>query len=330
MATIAPSVARDLLSITPADVKALSRQQKLTLLRDIQTQQQRCPALLLLLCTDLIKTAGSALGDELYAVHEACLIASLDCGNIELALEHHTLLSSTFGRSSVRVRRLGGLIQEAAGRNEAAITTYLGILKDAPGDAGAVKRLAAMRKSVGDYSGAIDMLENELIYSDEDGNKNRFLDYHSMDLAALRELVALHLRVGNLPRAVFYAEEIVLVEPHIHLNHVRLAELSYAQGRLDQAAVSYAHALRLNDGANCARSLYGLWIVTAELKKGGKRAVASTSSSSAAAAAADGEVVAVSAENAAELHSWAAAKLKTLYHGSPLAAALDLVVSKAA
>lgn len=318
MTTPAPNVARDLLAITPTDVKTMSRQQKLALLRDIQTQQQRCPALVLRLCTDLLKGNASSLGDDLYSIHEQSLIASLDCGNIDLALQHHAFLSAKFGKKSVRVRKLAGMIQEAAGRNDSAINTYTALLRDSLGDAFVVKRLSAMKKSVGDIAGAIEILEDYQAYTDEEQRALTFHDLHPGDLSALRELAALHVRQWNLDRALFYTEEVMMLEPPLYLNHVRVAEVCYALGRLDHAAVAYSHSLRLNDGANSARALYGLWLVTHELKKG-------AAAKRGAGAASD---VQVSAENATDLHAWATTKLRALYTGSPNAAALDLILSK--
>ncbi|ESL07324.1 hypothetical protein TRSC58_04988 [Trypanosoma rangeli SC58] len=306
-------------SLTPLDVKQLSREQKRQLLRQHREHPSRNANVVLLLGTDLLAGGTGGMGStELSCIYEQVLIAALDCGRVDRARQYLAVLQKWFGRQSLRVRHLEGLCLEGDGKAAEAGRLYRAILKDNPSDQLSVLRLSAMLKSEGEYQKAIDLLEKQQVYVDENGEKHTLLEVHRGDsLSTYRELSNLYYLCEDYRMALHYADEAMLFNGNDYLSHTRLAELYHIVGDHKRSLVEYAQSLRLNGHANNCRAAYGLWVTANEVVRQAK----STSKRL------DSEQV---TEEAAELRAWAEKKLLEIYEGSPMLSAVQAMLQRGA
>ncbi|KAG5481786.1 hypothetical protein GH5_06728 [Leishmania sp. Ghana 2012 LV757] len=306
-------------SLTPVDLKQLSRQQKIMLVQNYRASGARNANKMLFLATDLLAGGSSGLSSsELYDVYEQVLIASLECGRIENAMMYLNLLESRFGKKSVRVSHLRGLCLEAQGKIAEAKKLYEQVLKDLPTNDFCVKRLSAIYKSDGHYEEAIRVLEEDLVYTDEDDKQHTYFEVHRGDaLPTYRELSNLHYLLGNIDKAIYYAEECLLFDNESYFSHVRLGELYYMKRDLPRCVIEYSQSLLFNSQQNNSRAAYGLWQVTSEMLRqhqSGARKI----------------------ENEAELaqtqdlRTYAAETLRRMYAGTPMLSALDAYLQREA
>lgn len=314
--TDSPSLFR---SLTPLDLKQLSREQKRRLLQQHRENPSRNANVVLLLGTDLLAGGTRGIGSmELSNIYEQILVAALDCGKVDTARKYLAILQKWFGKQSVRVRYLEGLCLEAAGKMAEAESLYSSILKENPIDHFAVLRLSAMLKSEGNYQKAIDMLEKELVYTDEDGKKHTFLEVHpGGNFGTYRELSNLYYLCGDNTMALHYADEAMLFSSNCYISHTRLAELYYMVGDYRRSLVEYAQSLRLNDHPNNCRAAYGLWMAANEVVRQSK-----TASKRANGEQTTGDVV--------ELRAWAEKKLLEVYEGSPMLSVVQAMLQRGA
>lgn len=306
-------------SLTPLDLKQLSRQQKIKLFQDYRASGARNANKILFLATDLLAGGSSGLGaSELYDVYEQVLIASLECGRIENAIMYLNLLESRFGKKSVRVSHLRGLCLEAQGKTAEARKLYEQVLREMPTNDFCVKRLSAMLKAEGHYAEAIRVLEEDLVYKDEDEKQHTYFEVHRGDsLQALRELSTLHHLTGNVDRAIYYAEEALLFDADSYFAHARLAELHYMKRDLPRCVTEYAQSLLFNSEPNNARSAYGLWQSTNEMLRQHQSGVKKLEE--------EKELV-----QTQDLRAYAAETLHRMYAGSPMLSALDAYLQREA
>ncbi|ORC87838.1 uncharacterized protein TM35_000202470 [Trypanosoma theileri] len=306
-------------SLTPLDLKQLSRQQKRQLLQRHRESHTRNANVVFLLGTDLLAGGTSGISEvELSSIYEQILIAALDCGRVDTARHYLSLLQKRFGKQSVRVRHLEGLCLEAEGATSAAEQLYRGILKDSPTDDFPVKRLSAIFKSDGQLKKAIEVLEQQLVYTDENEEKHKYLEVHCGDsVPAYRELSNLYYLCEDTQKALYYADEAMLFTANSYLSHTRIAELCYMSGDYNRSLIEYAQSLRLNDHANNSRAAYGLWVTANEVVKQAK----------AAPRRVGGEH---SVDEAIELRSWAEKKLLQMYKGSPMLSAVEAMLQREA
>ena len=87
--------------------------------------------------------------------------------------------------------------------------------------------------------------------------------FYQADQEAWSELCDLYLTEHDYTKAAFCAEELLLINPHSHLNHERYASIRYSQGDYDKARTYYFSALKLNP-ANI-RALYGIILTSTNL-----------------------------------------------------------------
>ena len=315
-------------SSSPVDVKVLPFKAKLQLLRDTAARPVRRPQTTLLCATDILaKHASSVSEAEKCNIHEQAVVAALECGHDEQAVEFFRFLKGKFGAKSTRVMKLQGLIYEATGDEDKAKVVYGRILNDSPIDAFVAKRLSAMAKANGNIDQAITILETAQVYvhprgrdvPEERQKKFTFRDVHPCDEATYRELVGLYWQKWSLVKCVQYCEEVLLFDPANFLNYVRVAEMHYASGALDNALTAYAHSVRLNDAATNLRGMYGVWLVATELL-----VIAKARRTSRASADAD------SVAEAAKLAEFASKKLVATMRekSSPLLSGLDLMLQR--
>ncbi|EAN93270.1 hypothetical protein C3747_23g169 [Trypanosoma cruzi] len=306
-------------SLTPLDVKQLSRDQKRQLLRQHRENPSRSANVVLLLGTDLLAGGTGGIGStELSCIYEQILIAALDCGRVDMARQYLSVLYKWFGKQSVRVRHLEGLCLEAEAKLVEAERLYRAILKEHPTDQFAVLRLSTMLKSEGKYQKAIELLEKQQVYTDENGEKHTFLEVHRGDsLSVYRELSNLYYLCEDYRMALHYADEAMLFNSNEYLSHTRLAELYYIVGDYKRCLVEYAQSLRLNGHANNCRAAYGLWLTANEVVRQAKAAPKSS----------DGERT---KDEAVELRAWAEKKLLEIYKGSPTLSAVEAMLQRVA
>lgn len=99
---------------------------------------------------------------------------------------------------------------------------------------------------------------------------NDYLKLFQADHEAWLELSDAYLREMEFTKAAFCLEELILMNPHNHCYHQRYADIKYTLGQYEAAKSYYAYSLRLNP--NNVRALYGLMLVSANLKSAGKLA----------------------------------------------------------
>ncbi len=78
------------------------------------------------------------------------------------------------------------------------------------------------------------------------------------------ELCDLYLSEHEYIKAAFCAEELLLINPHNHLNHERYASICYSNGEYDKARAYYFSTIKLNP--NNIRALYGIILTSANMK----------------------------------------------------------------
>lgn len=99
---------------------------------------------------------------------------------------------------------------------------------------------------------------------------NEYLKLFQADHEAWLELSDAYLSEMEYGKAAFCLEELLLMNPHNHCYHQRYADVKYTLGQYETAKSYYAYSLKLNP--NNVRALYGIMLVTANLKSGGKLA----------------------------------------------------------
>ena len=225
-------------------------------------QQHNCrqPNIIFRLASNLIVHHKSQMSSaELYAIYEVGVQAALDLGNDNVATEWIVVLKQRFGKCP-RVFRLVGLLEEAQGETAKALEHYENCKNEFPNETWPIKRLAALHKSRGKIADAISVLEVKNVYHDKVDEKSfPFRQLHPLDDGSLKELINLHWMNNTPEKAIYYAEELLLLDPHNFLIMSRLGELSYAAGQFERAISSYAQSIRLNPHISNARAALGLW-----------------------------------------------------------------------
>ena len=107
------------------------------------------------------------------------------------------------------------------------------------------------------------------------------------DVESWKELVTLYMASGDMKKALYCQEEVVLADPHNYQNHNRYADLLYTLGganNLRSARRHYAQSLELSPENNL-RGAYGLCLSSYSLstlastkQKGKKKSVKAVSS----------------------------------------------------
>jgi tetratricopeptide (TPR) repeat protein len=333
-------------STPAAAVKELSHAAKVQLVLTSTTQYNH-PATVLLHASDLIAKHTGRLSDaDKHGVLEAGIVAALGCGRNAVAREWLSKLVARFGESSQRVRRLRALVFEAEGQMDQARAEYQALHKANPVDPFPVRRMAAQLKGAGRYKEAIALLESKPVFSDRATQRDfTYRELHPTDEAAMRELLNLHWCLGHLDRCVYYAEEVLMVDPHNFVSFSRLGEVLYAADNLQGAIGAYSQSVRLNDHRSNVRALYGLWQCAAEVlrrnnKKTGGAAGASGASAAGSGAGAAGARGAAAllpgatadlsdpVGTALQLMQVAEARLRACYAGSTTLSALELTLQR--
>ncbi len=220
----------------------------------------RQPRVIFRLASNLIvHHASSMSAAELYNIYEVGAQAALDLGHDNIASDWIIVLKNRFGKCP-RVMRLMGLMEEAQGNSAKAMEHYERARQEFPNEIWPVKRLSALHKSKGRIGDAIAVLESRNVYVDKVDEKSYpFRQLHPLDDGALKELITLHWMNNSADKALFFAEELLLLDPHNFLFLSRVAELCYANGAFDRAISAYSQSVRLNPHSSNCRAVLGLW-----------------------------------------------------------------------
>ncbi|CAF2042868.1 unnamed protein product [Rotaria magnacalcarata] len=201
--------------------------------------------------TVLSKHNLSSLGDEKWLVLEQVFKCALHCSQQPIALECLGQLTKEFKSTSHRLSVLKAMYDESIGDYEKAEQVYSALLKDNETDAIIHKRKICLLKEQNKIRDAI----NEL---------NTYLELYQVDQEAWGELCELYLLEHDYAKAAFCAEELILINPHNHLNHERYASICYSNGGYEFARAYYFSTIKFNP--NNMRALYGILLTSANMK----------------------------------------------------------------
>jgi len=193
----------------------------------------------------------SSLGDEKWLILEQIFKSALHCSKQAIARECLEQLEKQFKTTSRRVTTLNAMYFESIGEFEKADDIYSALLEDNETDAIVRKRQISLLKEQNRIHEAI----NEL---------NSYLELYQTDQEGWSELCDLYLSEHEYTKAAFCAEELILINPHNHLNHERYASICYSYGDYDKARAYYFSTIKLNP--NNIRALYGIILTSANTK----------------------------------------------------------------
>ncbi|CAF1577769.1 unnamed protein product [Rotaria magnacalcarata] len=192
----------------------------------------------------------SSLGDEKWLILEQIFKSALHCSKQSIARQCFEQLEKKFKTASRRVTTLNGMYFESIGEFERAEEIYSTLLEDNETDAIVRKRQISLLKEQNQIREAISQL-------------NSYLELYQADQEAWSELCDLYLSEHDYTKAAFCAEELLLINPHNHLNHERYASIRYSQGDYEKARTYYFSTLKINP--TNIRSLYGIILTSTNL-----------------------------------------------------------------
>ncbi|KAI1367416.1 tetratricopeptide [Xylaria arbuscula] len=198
---------------------------------------------------------------QLWAVYENLLLSCLRTGDDKSAHECLGRLVNRFGNDNERVMALKGLLKEATAADNATLELvlqeYEQILRENPSNVPVAKRRAALLRSMGRTSSAVNALSS-------------LLDMSPTDSEAWAELADLYLNQGLYSQAIFAQEEVLILQPNAWNIHARLGEIllmaakiSDAPKRLTEAMKRFCRSIELCD--NYLRGYYGLKLTVQQL-----------------------------------------------------------------
>uniref|UniRef100_A0A6M2DJK9 ER membrane protein complex subunit 2 n=1 Tax=Xenopsylla cheopis TaxID=163159 RepID=A0A6M2DJK9_XENCH len=199
------------------------------------------------------------LGNERYIVLEQIIISALDCARIDIADKCIKILNKKFPKS-LRVLKYQAMKLEAMECYDDALQILETLISRDETNAAPRKRRITIFMEKGRNVDAIKELTD-------------YLKIFMSDQEAWQMLSDLYLAEGDLSKAAFCIEELILHNPHSHLLHQRLADIKYTQGAFENweiAKVYYCQSIKLNP--NNVRSLYGLYLASINLSNSQKLA----------------------------------------------------------
>ncbi|KAK3072668.1 Inositol phosphatase SIW14 [Teratosphaeriaceae sp. CCFEE 6253] len=239
---------------------------------------------------------------EKWVSTENLFLACLRTGAHNQAYILLSTLIARFGKTNDHVLALQGLYQEAVAGDDQkelgeVLAAYDGVLKDDRTIFAVRKRRAALLRSMGRQSEAMEALIS-------------IVDDSATDAEAWAELADLYREQGAYEQAIFCLEECLLTTPQAWNMHAKLGEVLYASAQklesaeqakpLAEAMRRFCRSIELCD--DYLRGYYGLRLATGHLLEvpppaGGKRN------------GADGELAPPKLETVKKLHGLATAKL---------------------
>ncbi|KAI0430835.1 tetratricopeptide [Xylaria sp. FL1042] len=211
--------------------------------------------------TSIIQSMLSTETQELWTVYENLMLSCLRTGDDESAHQCLGRLVNRFGNDNERIMALKGLLKEATASDNAALESVLQeydqILQENPPNLPVAKRRAALLRSMGRTSSAVNAL-------------NSLLDMSPTDAEAWAELADLYLSQGLYSQAIFAQEEVLVLQPNAWNIHARLGEMllmaaktSDAPKRLTEALKRFCRSIELCD--NYLRGYFGLKLTVQQL-----------------------------------------------------------------
>ena len=147
----------------------------------------------------------STESQESWTTHENLFLACLRTGDDKSALNCLEKLTERFGKKNERIVALRGLYHEATAENqkelEAVLKGYVEALEEEPTNMPIRKRTAALLKSIGRPTEAIQTLV-------------ALLDISPTDAEAWSEVADVYMSLGQYAQAVFSLEEVLLTMPN--------------------------------------------------------------------------------------------------------------------
>jgi len=192
----------------------------------------------------------SSLGDEKWLILEQVFKSALHCSKQSIASQCLEQLEKQFKTTSRRVTTLNAMYFESIGEFERSEDIYSALLEDNETDAIVRKRQISLLKEQNQIREAISEL-------------NSYLELYQADQEAWSELCDLYLSEHDYTKATFCAEELLLINPHNHLNHERYASIRYSQGDYEKARTYYFSTLKINP--TNIRALYGIILTSTNL-----------------------------------------------------------------
>lgn len=138
--------------------------------------------------SDLVQEYGtkvlqhkSSLGSSVWMIMEQVILAKLDVGDINGANILYLKLKNQFGKDSIRVQTIRGMIHEANGELEQASKYYSTIQSKDPMNQLIYKRRISVEKALGNLNNAIKLL-------------TKYLQIHTVDYGAWEELGEIYIK----------------------------------------------------------------------------------------------------------------------------------------
>jgi tetratricopeptide (TPR) repeat protein len=233
-----------------------------------------------------------------YDVLEEVFYGAIRAGDLDLAEQVRDVIFERFpAKEFPRSGRIQIMLDESRGQYESAgrgNKALLHVSEDA--DVATRKRQVVLALAQGQKAEAIELL-------------TKYVDTFAADLEAWNQLCSLYLDEQMYAQAQFCAEEAILLDPHFHHGHIRLAEVYCTRGDATLAVKHYARALNLCP--DTIRALYGLKMATAKLLGEAGPVAAGTPSKKGTEVVVGGE----EREKWTALHKIAVDRLTVLYAG---------------
>ena len=197
------------------------------------------------LILDILPHVGGVDESERLGALEQICISALDVQDQSLAQQALALIAKAAG-SSMRYRRLEGLVLESKCDAEGALDFYNDMIKENPSNFYAIKRKYSILRAT-----MRDVDAREIL--------NQYLEKNGCDLGAWMEMAKTCLEVGDYSGAAFCYEELILSSPLDSDLHCSLAECYISAGGKDNLKLARKHmAQSLELNPNNLRAMFGL------------------------------------------------------------------------
>jgi len=194
---------------------------------------------------DILPHVGGVDESERLGALEQICVAALDAQDHSLALKALARIAKVAG-SSIRYRRLEGLVLESKQDADGALEFYNEMITENPSNYYAIKRKYSILRAT-----MKDLEARELL--------NQYLEKNGCDLGAWMEMANSCLEVGDYSGAAFCFEELILSSPLDSNLHCVLAECYISAGGKDNLKLARKHmaqSLELNPANR--RAMFGL------------------------------------------------------------------------
>jgi tetratricopeptide (TPR) repeat protein len=215
---------------------------RLALIRTLISRGIQLPYTILSRGAEILANKGGSMGDEKWTLMERVLLAAIKLDVEPWVGYCLSTLRNQFPNSE-RVERLSALYRESKEDWVEAESIYTSMLRKAPENMYARKRLIACLKAQGRLKDAISSIIDQL-------------DVFSADTELWHELSMLYMGQCSYTKAASAFEEVLLADPKSFYNLLVYAEMEFSAGEVDLARKYYCKALEYR--SNEPRALWGL------------------------------------------------------------------------